>query len=97
MKHFKRDYNWRLHQQNKHIKRRILTLECRHSFYNDIWNDIIIYGNKYWVHNIGTYTEYKYRTSFSYSKPKRFSYYYKYIRAQYKKAERNFIKEYNYE
>lgn len=64
MKLLHRDYNWRIHQENKHIKRRIIKIDSqRIRIYNDIaYKNLLSLANPKWYKYIGTEIEYFYRS-----------------------------------
>lgn len=58
-----RGYNWRKHQEYKHIKRRIILLEAGRCFYGGFYRNRtkLVYEPK-WYHFIGTPVEYFHRS-----------------------------------
>ena len=59
-----RDYNWRIHQENKHIKRRIIKIESQRgwSWSGFSCDDIRTIAFPKWYKFIGTNTEYFHRS-----------------------------------
>lgn len=82
-----RNYNWRLHHQNKHVKRRIIKINCRSGSTRMLRDGSLIHEpNKYFLYLGSYYGEYRYRTKHKESHGGHYSYHdrYKTWRAKYK-------------